>query len=1006
MYNLNKIENVLSKYEGEMELELRFKPYHKLDKKDFYSMRSKLNKIDKKYKEVKLDITYYKDNYREVNGKKELKLTESIDKEDENGFRLVLARETKVDKITTKKEKSKTKIRYKYKYKKGEFHLSISDGEEVELEYEFSEKPTVDEVVNMINEGFKIITGSSIHYSKDVFDKVVQDFNSIIGYKNKENKIYHYSIVQVVNLKYFHLDNLIDNYVCAAKADGHRYIMYCDGNTTFLIYPEYLIRVIETKKRQPFLIDGELLKYEDRKEYLISDVIMYNNIVVKDKDLLKRRKYFQDFNEDIGGISVRSKPFTKITSMNEFFIINKESMASIDKNDGLIFTPINRPYLNNKKGTDTQWLVYKWKPEDKLTMDLIYRDNNLYTKEDVSVFDLLKLKRKEIKIDDIPEGVIGEYLFKDNRFEIKKIRYKKVFPNKSDVVKDIYYDSIKPIDYKSMIGEGNKLFPKYHNILKRSLINKSSKQLEGEIICLDIGSGALGDLGKWKKYSKVICIEPNMKNITRGMERLSEEDKKRIHILPLMGQETDEIYNKVKELTKGKMCNVISLMLSLTFFDLYNDDSIINTIVRCAAEKCNVVVFTIDGMAFKYNFNKNIFFNDVTIEPKSETTVLINIGGSIVDNQLEFYVDVGLFINMLKNKGFNLEYYNHADGGFMSRNEKEFSKLFVSIIMNKNYNINKNDNKMKQSEGKVKKYSVEEIIDETNVDKHQYLLKDTGITTNVFKSDIKNDIARIITSDKNNILCCFLNTNNLSFQNNVSERNNKIKELKSELVNTILFKNNRGERNYNGILAEKFLNSIDSDEVFNISRIKKDLNGNLNNNDPDYLRYIFSVIECNCFIVRIGSGKKLILSNSLSYYDPRNNKSVFLYKIDNHYDIVGVRNEDTNKFKVLFSLNDTIMDRIDLNKIKEYLSVKEEVIEYMTKKYEDEEKNIAVATYELYIGNRSINVKNVKRKIDEEDEEKLTTELLEDIQSTFKELTSNIKTNIEESNPILKFIKN
>lgn len=981
MYKTNDLKGVLDKYDEGNELEIRFKPYHKLDLGDFYKIKAKLDKITKA-KVTNISTVYYKGGYREVNGVKQLKSNVASYIKDDEGYRVVLSKETEVKTINSEEDFSREKIRYSYKKDKGRYDLSIG-GDIIDLEFEFTSKPTIREIEDKISEGFRIINGKGILYNKKVFTDVIKDYNRILIGRAGPNMDYN-SIVKVVNLKYHHLEDLISKYVCAVKVDGNRYVMYCNGTNTFLLYPNYIVKLIEQKERTPFMLDGELVD----DTYYISDVMMYDNEVITDKNLLERREYFNR-EDQVGNIKVISKEFYIIKSKSDFFNINKKVISSIDKSDGLIYTPIEAPYLVVRQGKNTSGLLYKWKPEDKLTIDLRYKKGDLYTSNGDSIRKLLSLG--DITIDKIEENSIGEYSYKNGKFTLVKLRNKKVEPNNSYVTKDVWNDIVKPLDYKSIIGEGNKMLFKYHNVVKTNLINESNDMIDEDIICLDIGSGRLGDYNKWRSYKTIICIEPNEDNIKEATKRLGDDE--RVTIIKTSAENTSNIVEQVRKITKGKMCNVISIMLSLTFFNLY-ESNIFDTIEQCAAENCNLLVFTIDGVSFRHIFDNDIKFNGIDIKPMSENTVKINIDDSIVTEQIEYYVDIGKFIYEMCKRDFDMEYYKIANKGFMSKNEKEFSRLFVSFIMKKNNN--NIANKMKKTTGKVD-YSLVEVVGDKHIDKHQYLLRDETLTCS-FSED--PNLARIITSSKDNIISCLLNTNNLKYQELVDKREDLVKEMKRELSRVILYKNRDNEYNYTGAMAYKFLN----DREYNISKYRDDiLRKEL---DHIYIGYMFRIIGCNCIVIRLNSAKdKLTISASLSYYEKTNTKSVLLYKIDDHYDILGVKVR--GNFKVLFSNNDEIMANILENfEFSEPISISDYIYNYMIKDFRDKnEKKIAGIIYdEFYLEGKEMEYKAIQSKVDKSLKEYLTEDLITKINKTFNSKLKSIKSDTERDNPIRDYL--
>ena len=122
---------------------------------------------------------------------------------------------------------------------------------------------------------------------------------------------------------------------------------------------------------------------------------------------------------------------------------------------------------------------------------------------------------------------------------------------------------------------------------------------------LDIGSGRGGDLGKWKRFSKILAVEPSLEHIEELKRRLASHPdlKNKVRILNAGGEETDKISKAVREFFGDRASN-ISLMLSLSFFwkEKKMFDALSETITQNLIPGGQFVFLTIDGRAVKELF--------------------------------------------------------------------------------------------------------------------------------------------------------------------------------------------------------------------------------------------------------------------------------------------------------------------------------------------------------------------------------------------------------------------
>lgn len=122
-------------------------------------------------------------------------------------------------------------------------------------------------------------------------------------------------------------------------------------------------------------------------------------------------------------------------------------------------------------------------------------------------------------------------------------------------------------------------FAKYHNFIKKYLINKYAKNVE---LLVDLGSGAGGDLFKWydANIKSVIGIEPSKESIIEANRRLKDfqgkfDDFPIVLFVNGVGDKpikngkaglTKEDKEILKDLFKNKKANVITSQFAIHYF--------------------------------------------------------------------------------------------------------------------------------------------------------------------------------------------------------------------------------------------------------------------------------------------------------------------------------------------------------------------------------------------------------------------------------------------------------
>jgi SAM-dependent methyltransferase len=576
-------------------------------------------------------------------------------------------------------------------------------------------------------------------------------------YNNINNIIEINNLVKARNIKYndiqynkFFRD---DKYYLTYKADGVRKLLYIHSTGIWLIYSynEFNLVVKENATNKKFLnefsgtiLDGELLPINKYKVpininsnikdyiriYIGFDCLSYKTKNITDKLYIERLnmlnvviKNIQD-NIKNSYLYITRKRTEIIDTPEQFFILVKNFLDRKDdlpyQEDGLIFTK-NNVYASTP---------LKWKDPKNITIDFnvswgqdnielsVYddekKDNVLFQGSDRYPFigDKNNIRIDNGIIDNLSINnntiVEFEWIWIDENngyFQPRVIRFDKIGANKLKVAQHNWDDIMQPIWKEDITGETNKLVYKYHNRVKDLLyakINFTNPTI------LDIGSGRGGDIYKWSRFGdfKVIAVEPNENNLQEFENRLSNSNiKDKVHIIKTSGQNTKEITEQVKIITNNTKVDVITLMLSMSFFweSEKTLNSLVNTIVKNLKSGGIILFLTINGdtleQLFEPAFSDNIDITtqktktisdaQIILHPKSKSfgrMVDITLPDTIVGTQTEYVVHINdLTQKLLKHNILLIEQNRCEKEKLLSNSSLLFSSLY-SYGYYKNFN--------------------------------------------------------------------------------------------------------------------------------------------------------------------------------------------------------------------------------------------------------------------------------------------------------------------------------
>jgi SAM-dependent methyltransferase len=290
---------------------------------------------------------------------------------------------------------------------------------EIEIEV-ISHNITIGMLFDEVNSILKIIQDSDIPVGKSEFLNVVQEYQSLLQTKN----INHIDSRNVISIEAQHIVKFIPNkYAITDKADGERYFLFLTKEGTYLLSTNMVIKkidiMVKDKKFYNMLLDGELIKNDNGYMFLAFDVVYFNNIDYRNNDKYTLTHRLDILNSIIDECFGNLIPFTEYTDKNtdlemdkikvfytkelksywssftkklqnakDIFISRKlyfvpygidssevfmyadlvwklsvYSKLTPYKLDGIIYTPINSPYMIkvNSENLDSVPLEYKWK---------------------------------------------------------------------------------------------------------------------------------------------------------------------------------------------------------------------------------------------------------------------------------------------------------------------------------------------------------------------------------------------------------------------------------------------------------------------------------------------------------------------------------------------------------------------------------------------------------------------------------------------------------------------
>lgn len=503
-----------------------------------------------------------------------------------------------------------------------------------QLEIEFSKDTSKNQIEDMICYFLSLIQQSPIVISQFEQKRTISKYNSLfsnIPTNFKPYKLFN-PLLKPVNFKK-KVFTLSDKYAITDKADGVRKLVYFNEDGIYLLYPDKLVTKFSNTVVREYVntvCDAEVIdNFNNNKIILLFDILVFQGKDIRDMQFKNRwdivLRMRQSVNLDQLNIYLKHYLFPQDDDMYKRAERILETVRQKGlPNDGLIYNHVDELY--NKNAT-----IYKWKPVSLLTIDFLVRKDEqkkntfkLYVKvpRGIEHFKNLVYTVKNEYID-IEQGQIVEFSYNHDIQEFIPIRIRddKKDPNYKTVAEDVYNDIFNPITEQSITGKNLVAMRRYHNQVKKDILQNSG--LEKNQYVLDIGSGRGGDILKYKELGlNVFFVEPEQDHINEMLSRMptynytnhtekyksknflyyQNENGNFICILKAYGQDTDKIYKMVTAvLTENKKINAIAMFNSLTFFfenqTMFNQ--LMNTFSKIINHDTKFIGLVMDGMKTK-----------------------------------------------------------------------------------------------------------------------------------------------------------------------------------------------------------------------------------------------------------------------------------------------------------------------------------------------------------------------------------------------------------------------
>jgi hypothetical protein len=442
----------------------------------------------------------------------------------------------------------------------------------------------------------------------------------------------------------------LTDWVVTPKVDGFRRFLICFNK---LVYSVGIVGDVVYEGTSPIdeitIMDCEYVN----KTYYIFDIPVYNgkyySIFTLDERLDKIEEICEILALDYANIQI--KPYEKFDSFDKLCktydtFLKKYTMDGLIYMDGLIFANTKHGYMQK---------VAKWKLNS--TVDLDVNNNVLMTCDEYQI---------NIKHSNLPEYSFGVWEFAydsdTNLLMAHKQRYDKPQANSMHIVSKNIYNSVPGTLFT---GRGFYLMRKYHNIIKKNLLTST---IGRKTVILDIGTGQGGDVNKWKKASKVFCVEPEEQAISELRERLHYDTPQIIIINKRLADLDLQIIDTKVDLVTAFFC-----------MNQWMDDDwmMLEEIIKAkGSKKCMLLVIAMTDP--REHKSPNLEIKMLGIDKYN-----ISIHGTRIVDIDEKTVSATKLTTVANRCGLKLEKQQKLVYDFMTKDERRLSAMYTLFIYQK-----------------------------------------------------------------------------------------------------------------------------------------------------------------------------------------------------------------------------------------------------------------------------------------------------------------------------------
>lgn len=662
--------------------------------------------------------------------------------------------------------------------------------------------------------------------------------------------------------------------------------------------------------------------------------------------------------------------------------------------DGLIYTHTG-PYLSKytkADGTVVHSKNKKWKPLHKLTIDFkigVINDNSkrdepkkvlqlMYVQGEginrtyrldtfrgnkipgQGTFDGKKFipkweldgtefidtfRDKDGKIHKLEIGQIVEFAWnnKDRIFYPLRIRTDKTDPNDGNKGGKDTWNLIKePIQKGILLNElrGNKvlnLVRKFTNKVKlekltkvrNTILQKSGKKVRPQLV--DIGSGAGGDIDKWKDLQfDVIAIEPSRRNADEFEERArnAKFEDKHWQLIYGRGEDHENILKKFENL-KLRKADVVTMMHVLTFFYSSEEkvENLIKTIKGVIAPQGRFICMAMDGNMINNQLGENLQLDipkdnpAITIRRVPDETgrkIWVRMNAKLLKSgQNEYLVDFDDFIMRMERNGFELVEDNHLNAEALLSDTELWWAQMTRVIEFRYLPVAKIS---QTSELRLNK--IQEILMRTY---------SNGITQSL-EPDRKLKFPQSVGTFSSNTLhkfdlytvgvlgggSCFLHSIvycvNIEYRSQVDDYDSRIQTilcLRNDLK--AIFDFNEYARLGDGNIKELGgdMKRLHGDSTYSYNTLKNGLGDYSHWFGLEFVEYVADKINVNIHIVWWRDNTLQVYKHSgEKLFNPERHNIVVYWQGGNHFQPVGLMRPESNKLSFVFKSDDPLIQTI------------------------------------------------------------------------------------------------